>query len=94
MKKIIIKGKRNIEGIKGEKGKRKITEKVNKKVFNELSQVEYLNKVYLDKEYFVEKFTGNISFNKNKIDNAKIDGKFSDGKVISFKVFISSSKIL
>ena len=46
-----------------------------------------LNKVYLDKEYFVEKFTGNISFNKNKIDNAKIDGKFSDGKVISFKVF-------
>ncbi len=46
-----------------------------------------LNKVHLDKEYFVEKFTGNISFNKNKIDNAKIDGKFSDGKVISFKVF-------
>ncbi len=46
-----------------------------------------LNKVYLDKEYFVEKFTGNISFNKNKIDNAKIDGKFSDGKVISFKIF-------
>ena len=46
-----------------------------------------LNKVYLDKEYFVEKFTGNILFNKNKIDNAKIDGKFSDGKVISFKVF-------
>ena len=46
-----------------------------------------LNKVYLDKEYFVEKFTGNISFNKNKIDNAKIDGKFSNGKVISFKVF-------
>ena len=46
-----------------------------------------LNKVYLDKEYFVEKFNGNISFNKNKIDNAKIDGKFSDGKVISFKVF-------
>ena len=28
MKKIIIKGKRNIEGIKGEKGKRKITEKL------------------------------------------------------------------
>ena len=26
MKKIIIKGKRNIEGIKGERGKRKITE--------------------------------------------------------------------
>ena len=46
-----------------------------------------LNKVYLGKEYFVEKFTGNISFNKNKIDNAKIDGKFSNGKVISFKVF-------
>jgi hypothetical protein len=67
MKKIIIKGKRNIEGIKGEKGKRKITEKVDKKVFNELSQVEYLNKLYLD-----EKYDG-IDFVKKEVER-KING--------------------
>ena len=48
MKKIVIKGKRNIDGIKGEKKKtRKITNNINKKVFNKVSQVEYLNKLYL-----------------------------------------------
>ncbi len=46
-----------------------------------------LKKVYLHKDYFVTKFIGNISFNKNKIEDAKFDGKFSDGKVVSFKVF-------
>ena len=51
MKKIVINGKRNIEGIKGEKGKRKITETVDKQVFNEMSQVEYLNKLYLNEKY-------------------------------------------
>ena len=51
MKKIVINGKRNIEGIKGKKGKRKITETVDKQVFNEMSQVEYLNKLYLNEKY-------------------------------------------
>ena len=47
MKRIIIKGKRNIEKIKGEKGKRKITENIDNSVFDKSSQVEYLNKLYL-----------------------------------------------
>ena len=52
MKKIVIKGKRNIDGIKGEKKTtRKITDNVNKKVFDKMSQVEYLNKLYLGENY-------------------------------------------
>ena len=38
-------------------------------------------------EYFVTKFNGNITFNKSKIENANLDGKFSKGKVVSFKIF-------
>ena len=67
MKKIIINGKRNIDKIKGEKGKRKITENIDKKVFNELSQVEYLNKLYLE-----EKFNGS-DFIKKELER-KING--------------------
>ena len=53
MKKIIIKGKRNIDGMKGDKNiTRKLTQSViHKKVFNKLSQVEYLNKLYLNEKY-------------------------------------------
>ena len=46
-----------------------------------------LKKVYLHSEYFVTKFNGNITFNKSKIENANLDGKFSKGKVVSFKIF-------
>ena len=46
-----------------------------------------LKKVYLHSEYFVTKFNGNITFNKSKIENANLDGKFSRGKVVSFKIF-------
>ena len=67
MKKIIINGKRNIDKIKGEKSKRKITENIDKKVFNELSQVEYLNKLYLE-----EKFNGS-DFIKKELER-KING--------------------
>jgi len=67
MKKIIINGKRNIDKIKGKKGKRKITENVDKKVFNKLSQVEYLNKLYLE-----EKFNGS-DFIKKEVER-KING--------------------
>ena len=67
MKTIIINGKRNIEKIKGEKGKRKITENIDKKVFDKLSQVKYLNKLYLG-----EKFNG-FDFIKKEVER-KING--------------------
>ena len=52
MKKIIINGKKNIDGLKGKKNKkRKIVENVNKNIFNKMSQVEYLNKLYLGENY-------------------------------------------
>ena len=67
MKKVIINGKRNIEKIKGEKGKRKVTENIDKNVFDKLSQVKYLNKLYLG-----EKFNGFI-FIKKEVER-KING--------------------
>lgn len=53
MKKIIISGKRNIDGLTNKKNKkRKITENiVNKKVFDKISQIEYLNKLFLEEYY-------------------------------------------
>ena len=87
MKKIIINGKRNIEKIKGEKGKRKITENVDKKVFDKLSQVKYLNKLYLG-----EKFNG-VDFIKKEVER-KINGyknqdikkkKLNENKLISYE---------
>lgn len=53
MKKIIIKGKRNIDSLSNKKNKkRKITEKItNKKVFDKLTQIEYLNKLFLEEKY-------------------------------------------
>ena len=53
MKKIIVTGKRNIDGLKKEKDvKRKIiTDKINKKLFDKMSQVEYVNKLYLNEKY-------------------------------------------
>jgi hypothetical protein len=87
MKKIVIKGKRNIDGIKGEKEKtRKITSNVNKKVFNKISQVEYLNKLYLGENY------DGIDFVKKEVER-KLSGyknqdvkkrKLSD-KLISYE---------
>ena len=69
MKKIIIKGKRNIDGMKKEKNKkRKVTESVkNKNLFNKLSQVEYLNKLFLDENY------DGIDFIKHELER-KING--------------------
>ena len=87
MKKIVIKGKRNIDGITGEKNKtRKITSNVNKKVFNKISQVEYLNKLYLGENY------DGIDFVKKEVER-KLSGyknqdvkkrKLSD-KLISYE---------
>lgn len=87
MKKIVIKGKRNIEGITGKKNKtRKITSNVTKKVFNKISQVEYLNKLYLGENY------EGIDFVKREVER-KLSGyknqdvkknKFND-KLISYE---------
>ena len=67
MKRIIINGKRNIEKIKREKGKRKVTENIDKNVFDKLFQVEYLNKLYLE-----ENFNG-FTFIKKEVER-KITG--------------------
>jgi hypothetical protein len=87
MKKIVIKGKRNIDGLKGENNKtRKITHNINKKVFSKLYQVEYLNKLYLGEEY------DEIDFVKKEVER-KLSGyknqdvkknKLSD-KLISYE---------
>jgi len=75
MKKIVIKGKRNIDGIKGEKEKtRKITSNVNKKVFNKISQVEYLNKLYLGENY------DGIDFVKKEVERKLYGYKNQDVK--------------
>ena len=69
MKKIIIKGKRNIDGISGKKEKtRKIVNNIeNKMIFNKLTQVEYLNKLYLEQSY------DGISFIKKEVER-KLNG--------------------
>jgi len=87
MKKIIINGKRNIEKIKGEKGKRKITENIDKKVFDKLSQVEYLNKLYLNEKYdgidFVKKeMERKLRGYKNQDTKKKI---LNEKKLISYE---------
>lgn len=87
MKKIVIKGKRNIDGIKGEKNKtRKITNNINKKVFNKVSQVEYLNKLYLRENY------DGIDFVKKEVErklsgykNQDVKKKKLSDKLISYE---------
>ena len=87
MKKIVIKGKRNIDGIKGEKKKtRKITNNINKKVFNKVSQVEYLNKLYLGENY------DGIDFVKKEVErklsgykNQDVKKKKLTDKLISYE---------
>ena len=87
MKKIVIKGKRNIDGITGEKNKtRKITSNVSKKVFNKISQVEYLNKLYLGENY------DGIDFVKKEVErklsgykNQDIKKKKLSDKLISYE---------
>tara|TARA_B110001454_G_C12697826_1_gene425224 strand:- start:770 stop:1279 length:510 start_codon:yes stop_codon:yes gene_type:complete len=64
MKQIIIKGKRNIDGMKGhKKHKRKIVDNIsNKQLFKKMSQLEWLNKLYLE-----ENFNG-IGFAKKEVE--------------------------
>lgn len=89
MKKIIIKGKRNIDGLSNKKNKkRKITEKIkNKKVFDKLTQIEYLNKLFLE-----EKYDG-MDFLKREVER-KINGYknqdvkkkiFDENKIIKYE---------
>ena len=87
MKKIVIKGKRNIDGIKGEKKKtRKITSNVSKNLFNKISQVEYLNKLYLGENY------DGIDFVKKEVErklsgykNQDVKKKKLTDKLISYE---------
>ena len=76
MKKIIVKGKRNIDSLKKEKDvKRKIiTDKINKKLFDKMSQVEYVNKLYLN-----EKYDG-IEFMKKEVERKLKSYKKQDEK--------------
>ena len=64
MKQIIIKGKRNIDGMKGhKKHKRKIVDNIsNKQLFKKMSQLEWLNKLYLEENY------NGISFAKKEVE--------------------------
>ena len=87
MKKIVIKGKRNIDGIFGEnKTTRKVTDNVNKKIFDKMSQVEYLNKLYLGENY------EEIDFVKKEVErklagykNQDIKKKKLSDKLISYE---------
>lgn len=87
MKKIVIKGKRNIDGITGEKKKtRKVTDNVNKKIFDKMYQVEYLNKLYLGENY------EEIDFVKREVErklsgykNQDIKKKKLSDKLISYE---------
>ena len=99
MKKIVIKGKRNIDGITGEKNKtRKITSNVNKKVFNKISQVEYLNKLYLGENYdgidFVKKeVERKLSGYKNQdVKKRKLNDNFITYEECLEKLVISKLK--
>ena len=86
MKKIIISGKRNIDGLTNKKKKkRKVTENiVNKKVFDKISQIEYLNKLFLEEYY------DGIEFLKREVER-KINGyKNQDIK----KNFLDENKII
>ena len=64
MKQIIIKGKRNIDGMKGhKKHKRKIVDNIsNKQLFKKMSQIEWLNKLYLEENY------NGIGFAKKEVE--------------------------
>jgi hypothetical protein len=99
MKKIIINGKKNIDGIKGEKTtKRKITENINKNIFNKMSQVEYLNKLYLNEKYdgikFVKKeVERKLSGYKNQdVKKKKLEDNFITYEECLEKLVISKLK--
>ena len=99
MEKIIIKGKKNIDGIKGEKTKkRKVTEKINSKVFDKMSQVEYLNKLYLNENYdgieFVKKeLERKLSGYKNQdVKKKKLEENFITYEECLEKLVISKLK--
>jgi hypothetical protein len=91
MKKIIINGKRNIDGFKNDKNtKRKIVQEVkNKNLFNKLSQVEYLNKLFLEESY------DGITFLKKEVER-KLNGYKNQDikKKIYYKNVISYEECL
>ena len=80
MKKIQIVGKRNIDGIKNTKKETKrkmvldIKNKETKKVLNTKSQIELLNKLYLEQDY------SGIKFMKKEIERKLLSYKNQDIK--------------
>ena len=99
MKKIIINGKKNIDGLKGKKNKkRKVTEKIDAKVFDRVSQVEYLNKLYLNEKYdgmdFIKKeVERKLSGYKNQdVKKKKIEENFITYEECLEKLVISKLK--
>ena len=87
MKKIIINGKKNIDGLKGKKNKkRRVTENIDAKEFDRVSQVEYLNKLYLNEKYdgmdFIKK---EVERKLSGYKNQDIKKKKLSDKLISYE---------
>ena len=84
MKKIQIVGKRNIDGIKNKKKETKrkmvldIKNKETKEVLNSKSQIELLNKLYLEQKY------SGIKFMKKEIERKLLSYKNQDIKKSKF----------
>ena len=94
MKNIIIKGKRNIDGLKGIKKKdkkRKITSKIsNCLLFKKDQQIKWLNKLYLNEIF------DDISFVKKEVERKIKSYKQQDinKKIFNKEEFISYDKCL
>ena len=92
MKKIIIKGKRNIDGMKGEKkSKRKVIENIKfENLFKEKSQIEWLNKLFLEEKYI------GFEFVKKEVEKKLKSYKNQDltKNIYEKKLFISYNECL
>ena len=92
MKKIIIKGKRNIDGMKGEKkSKRKVLENIKfENLFKEKSQIEWLNKLFLEEKYI------GFEFVKKEVEKKLKSYKNQDltKNIYEKKLFISYNECL
>jgi hypothetical protein len=81
MKKIKIIGKRNIEGIKGKKDKKRsiISDNITKDLFDNKKQIEWLNQLYLENNFENIKFAKReverklASYKKQDVDKKKLD---------------------
>tara|TARA_B100001123_G_scaffold134668_1_gene156269 strand:- start:128 stop:637 length:510 start_codon:yes stop_codon:yes gene_type:complete len=92
MKKVIIKGKRNIDGLKGKKTrKRKIIENINNKtLFEEKNQIMWLNKLFLEETF------NDIDFVKKEVERKIKSYKNQDvhKNIFNAELFISYNDCL